>query len=976
MGVAAGGAGGPGGGAGDLAFEEELLRDPFRPAVWLRYLGAAGGAPPARRRVLFERALRALPGSYKLWRAYLLERREVRREALAPAAAPPTPLHPPLAPAPPSAPVAAAPPSLPPFLLPPPPVPRPPGANVYVSVSPVLQELRGCSPRDPRWESLCACFERALVTMHRMPRIWLEYVGALRTMGLLTRLRRAFDRALRALPPTQHGQLVWPAYLDWVQRPGTPTEVGARVYRRYLKIEPGHAEEYVAFLQARGRWGDAARALACCVDDPGFFSLRGRSRHQLWIELCDLVTAHPRETRGVPGLDVEAVLRSGIAASPVETGALWASLADFFIRGGNFERARDVYAEAMAKVGTVRDFTVCFDACTAFEESVISALIESGAGGEGGEREGHGEGAAAASAATRRALGRRFLLEDSGDDLDLRLSRLEALMEDRPLLLNSVLLRQNPNNCGHWHKRAELLEGDPARQIGVYTEAVRTVDAAKAEGRPQALWTAFARLYEAHGDLDNARTVFRKAFEFHFASADDLAQVWCEAAEMELRHKRFQDALELMRECTDGRGPLGGEAQASVARSLRAWTLRCDLEESLGSPESARAAYGRTLDLRVATPQLVLNFSAMLREGNFWEESFRVFERGLQIFRHPHSQPLWEAYLAAFVERYGGRKLERARDLFEQALKKTPPASAAGMYAQYARLEEEHGLASRALTVLDRAARAAPLEERWAAYQRWAGKAAALSGVAAAREVFEAAVEREPGEGGLPDAGVRKACMEFARLEKKLGEVDRARAILQHGSRSADPRADPAYWAEWNNFEVQHGNEETFREMLRVKRSVAAFHSQAYHGTAAGSKKAAPAAAGGAGAGVVGADEGGGGADDAAPDSMAALERQALEAKQAEVVPKQGTTLAGFVSAGVIQQGQGEGEGGAAGAPPAEAGAGVVDANPEDIDLGDEGDDEDGFEPAQKAVPAAVFGGLGKRSAEPAAGDAAKRLRQ
>ena len=30
------------------------------------------------------------------------------------------------------------------------------------------------------------------------------------------------------------------------------------------------------------------------------------------------------------------------------------------------------------------------------------------------------------------------------------------------------------------------------------------------------------------------------------------------------------------------------------------------------------------------------------------------------------------------------------------------------------------------------------------------------------------------------------------------------------------------YWKEWQEFEVRHGNEDTFREMLRIKRSVQA----------------------------------------------------------------------------------------------------------------------------------------------------------
>lgn len=40
-------------------------------------------------------------------------------------------------------------------------------------------------------------------------------------------------------------------------------------------------------------------------------------------------------------------------------------------------------------------------------------------------------------------------------------------------------------------------------------------------------------------------------------------------------------------------------------------------------------------------------------------------------------------------------------------------------------------------------------------------------------------------------------------------------------------QAHADYWNEWRGFEVKHGNEDTFREMLRVKRSVQAQYSQA-----------------------------------------------------------------------------------------------------------------------------------------------------
>lgn len=46
------------------------------------------------------------------------------------------------------------------------------------------------------------------------------------------------------------------------------------------------------------RWGDAARKLSELLNDDTFRSLEGKSKHQLWLELCDLITKHPREVEG------------------------------------------------------------------------------------------------------------------------------------------------------------------------------------------------------------------------------------------------------------------------------------------------------------------------------------------------------------------------------------------------------------------------------------------------------------------------------------------------------------------------------------------------------------------------------------------------------------------------------------------------------------------------------------------------------
>lgn len=73
-------------------------------------------------------------------------------------------------------------------------------------------EVRGLALDNPRVVALNNTFERALVTMHKMPRIWLNYLEHLVGQCLVTQTRRAFDRSLCSLPITQHDR-IWILYL-------------------------------------------------------------------------------------------------------------------------------------------------------------------------------------------------------------------------------------------------------------------------------------------------------------------------------------------------------------------------------------------------------------------------------------------------------------------------------------------------------------------------------------------------------------------------------------------------------------------------------------------------------------------------------------------------------------------------------------------------------------------------------------------
>uniref|UniRef100_A0A452UKD2 Pre-mRNA-splicing factor SYF1 n=1 Tax=Ursus maritimus TaxID=29073 RepID=A0A452UKD2_URSMA len=614
----------------DLPYEEEIMRNQFSVKCWLRYIEFKQGAPKPRLNQLYERALKLLPCSYKLWYRYLKARRA---------------------------------------------------------------QVKHRCVTDPAYEDENNCHERAFVFMHKQ----LSYIMKLLTQcslagGLVVKSKAWTVRALPLSSKPDRSRLALDQWgPGWI--PG---------------LSPESAEEYIEYLKSSDRLDEAAQRLATVVNDERFVSKAGKSNYQLWHELCDLISQNPDK---VQSLNVDAIIRGGLTRFTDQLGKLWCSLADYYIRSGHFEKARDVYEEAIRTVMTVRDFTQVFDSYAQFEESMIAAKME-----------------------TASELGREEEGELPG-----------ALIGGRPLLLNSVLLRQNPHHVHEWHKRVALHQGRPREIINTYTEAVQTVDPFKATGKPHTLWVAFAKFYEDNGQLDDARIILEKATKVSFKQVDDLASVWCECGELELRHENYDQALRLLRKATalparraeyfDGSEPV----QNRVYKSLKVWSLLADLEESLGTFQSTKAVYDRILDLRIATPQIVINYAVFLEEHKYFEESFKAYERGISLFKWPNVSDIWSTYLTKFIARYGGRKLERARDLFEQALDGCPP--------KYAKT--------------------------WRA------------GI---------------GRGVQP------------------GQPAHARA-------AHPPQTTGAFWQTWKDFEVRHGNEDTIREMLRIRRSVQATYN-------------------------------------------------------------------------------------------------------------------------------------------------------
>ena len=568
-----------------------------------------------------------------------------------------------------------------------------------------------------------------------------------------------------------------------------------------MQIHPEDSEDFIELLIEHYQYTEAVRKYMDILNNPKFRSKNAKGNFQLWSEMVDLLVIRGKEimTGGTVGMDVEKIVRSGIERFADQRGKLWAGLATYWITVGNFERARDVFEEGITTVMTVRDFTIVFDSYAEFEESIISTLMDAAAVGSDNGK----------------------IKENVEFDLDIRMMRFEQLMDRRPFLVNDVLLRQNPNNVNEWEKRIALWGDNNKEVVQTYTDAIAAVQPRKAVGKFHELWLNYAKLYEKCGDLRTARIITEKAVNVPFKSVAELAEMWCGWAEMELRNENFDRAVDIMTKAT--KAPKRSTVdyfdetlspQQRVHKSWKLWSFYVDLVESVSTLEETKKVYDRIFELRIATPQTVVNFANLLEENKYFEESFKIYERGLDLFNYPVAFELWNLYLTKAVDRKIG--IERLRDLFEQAVEGCPPKFAKVLYLMYGILEEQRGLARHAMRIYERATRAVSDDDKFEMFNFYIAKSASNFGLTSTRPIYERAI------GALPDKEARDMCLKFAEMERRLGEVDRARGIYGHASQFCDPRTTPTFWHKWEEFEVEHGNEDTFKEMLRVKRSVQA----------------------------------------------------------------------------------------------------------------------------------------------------------
>lgn len=112
-----------------------------------------------------------------------------------------------------------------------------------------------------------------------------------------------------------------------------------RAVPRYLKINPDFKQTYAEYLFQRKQYDRAAQVYKAILDDEGYSSKAGKDKKDFYFQLINLITEYPDQ---ITCLDGYIFIRDALKLYPEDSGKIWVKVSDYFIRLGEFDRARDM----------------------------------------------------------------------------------------------------------------------------------------------------------------------------------------------------------------------------------------------------------------------------------------------------------------------------------------------------------------------------------------------------------------------------------------------------------------------------------------------------------------------------------------------------------------------------------------------------------------------------------------------------------
>ena len=705
-------------------------------------------------------------------------------------------------------------------------------------------------------------FEKSLLYIDKFPSIWLLYLSFLKKQNNRLKLFiNVFNRSLKILPITQH-KYIWNVYLEYINSTNIQDLI-IDAYSRYLKIDEDIREEYINILINYRKHDLLVDEIITILNKDMFYSNSQSTKYDYWILLCEIITINSGNLHDINinnKYDFELIIRQGLSRYIDEVGKLWVSLANISISNQDFNKARIIFEEALAKVSNKRDFIIIYNAYLKFEEELINLDNDNSSSLDIDDNkdidnllDNHFEKLNINDDASNNE---QPLSKSEISELKVKskLFNIKSLMERRAFMLSDLELRLNPNNILEWLNRVELCSNNQLK-MKIYEEAINNIDLENINinkkfniGKVEDLWINYAKFTQIYyKDLKYTNLILMSASKNELLPLESRINVILEWCEIHIKNNNINSAADI---CNYGiklltKIDVNCNNTSSIyinnkiknSNIVQLFLLSIDLQIYLDNVDNVINLYEIIINLQIADVNTILNYCSYLIDNNYTTNCFKLLEQIISnnMFVWPQLYDIWLMYIKYFTEHCFNVvnkdssinkhiKIERLKDIYEQILSTCPDDKAKLFYYKYTYLEEDYGLHGNCIKILHKGIERFSETKSSAKYDVIEMYSVLISltakyfGLVKTRNIFVKALDTLD-KSNVVDIGVK-----YALIERRLGEIERARAIFEYLSQFCNPSNNDyleSFWLVWDEFELYHGNENTYKDMLRIKRNVA-----------------------------------------------------------------------------------------------------------------------------------------------------------
>lgn len=427
-----------------------------------------------------------------------------------------------------------------------------------------------------------------------------------------------------------------------------------------------------------------------------------------------------------------------------------------------------------------------------------------------------------------------------------QIASLNKLIDSKDLQINDLKLRLNINNVDTWLERVSLFENIDDK-CQVFTEALLKINPLKVPYKHEklsTLWCSYIDIYWNLQKFDTARELYETAIKVPFPRIIDLEKIYLHWINNELNQFGLERSIELLNKILQipenfemlvnqfendlKTKNFSVPVNAIIFNSLKLWSAYIDQLEAQSmntdKMDNCIKAYEDLIKIKLITPKMFLNYAAFLHKFNQFGKSYAIYQRALTQFSNLEIKYLiWVQYLTAVLKDRSSTEMsiEEIRALFDESIE-TFQGQDSIDYSQicsmYNSFEEPQNLInSRSIQILISGAENISnkfMNSKLTLWRMAIDKTKKILPGTACRPLYQSIIEI------APVAISVEYCIEFASMECDHEEYRRTREILQYGAKLLPPLQNKKLWDYWDQFEIEHGTKETYKDMLLLKKKL------------------------------------------------------------------------------------------------------------------------------------------------------------